>query len=202
MSRTTAAPAAVCLVLVAACGSPADEPAPETAPADVVAFDPGPWVERGRSIQDTTFATLRGKLSAAMQAGGPIQALDVCNTAAYALTDSLSAVYDVAIRRATDRPRNPENRADTDEAGVIAGWASALDAGEEIGPVVREVDASTVAYYAPIRIQEPCLACHGVEGSDVGDETLAKLAELYPDDQARGYAPGDLRGAWSLRFSR
>lgn len=200
--KTPAVPAALCLWALAACGTPADEPASEAAPAHVAAFDPGPWLEQGRAIQDTTFATLRGKLAAAMQAGGPIEALDVCNTAAHALTDSLSTVYDVAIRRATERPRNPENQARPDEAEVLARWVAALDAGEEIGPVVHEIDASTVAYYAPIRIQEPCLACHGVEGTNVADETLAKLAELYPEDQARGYATGDLRGAWSLRFSR
>lgn len=207
--------AALAVLALGACGAPADDPAardtgsPADGPAatssdspEAVAFDPGPWVERGRAIQDTTFATLRGKLAAAMQAGGPLEALDVCNTAAYALTDSLSALYEVDIRRATLRPRNPGNRARDDEAEVIARWAAALDAGEGIGPVVHEVDASTVAYYGPIRVMEPCLACHGVEGTNVSTETLAKLAELYPDDEARGYGAGDLRGAWSLRFSR
>ena len=42
-----------------------------------------------------------------------------------------------------------------------------------------------------------CLACHG--------ETLAEpvaqaIDRLYPEDQARGYQPGDLRGAFTITW--
>ena len=39
-----------------------------------------------------------------------------------------------------------------------------------------------------------CLACHGAP-EQIPAEVAAILAERYPDDQATGYAVGDLRGA-------
>jgi len=40
-----------------------------------------------------------------------------------------------------------------------------------------------------------CLSCHG---DDVQDDVLAKIKQLYPDDQALGFNTGDIRGAFSL----
>ena len=137
-----------------------------------------------------------------METGGVPEALRYCNVAAYPLTDSLSAAWNVAIRRATTRPRNSENRASAAEANVIERYAAQIAAGEELAPVVQEVDAETVAYYAPIRIQGLCLNCHGEVGVDLAPEHAELLADLYPDDEAVGYAEGDLRGVWSLTFRR
>ena len=43
---------------------------------------------------------------------------------------------------------------------------------------------------------EVCLACHG---SNIAPNVSARLDALYPDDRARGFAVGDLRGAFSVR---
>ncbi|MCA1791466.1 MAG: DUF3365 domain-containing protein, partial [Thioalkalivibrio sp.] len=40
-----------------------------------------------------------------------------------------------------------------------------------------------------------CLTCHG---SDVGGDIKHALERLYPDDQATGYAEGDVRGAFTI----
>jgi mono/diheme cytochrome c family protein len=40
--------------------------------------------------------------------------------------------------------------------------------------------------------KEPCAACHG---TNIAPGVQAKLAELYPNDQATGFKPGELRGA-------
>jgi len=51
-----------------------------------------------------------------------------------------------------------------------------------------------MAYAEPLGIQEVCLTCHG---TSVAPEVTAAIAPKYPDDQATGYALGDLRGiAW------
>jgi hypothetical protein len=36
-----------------------------------------------------------------------------------------------------------------------------------------------------------CLQCHG---ANIAPPVAAKLAELYPEDQATGFAAGDFRG--------
>jgi hypothetical protein len=41
----------------------------------------------------------------------------------------------------------------------------------------------------------PCLNCHG---SALKPEVAAKVKELYPEDQAVGFASGQLRGAFTL----
>ncbi len=43
--------------------------------------------------------------------------------------------------------------------------------------------------------EKPCLACHGGKIQIKVTETLDKL---YPQDQARGYKAGDIRGAFTI----
>lgn len=67
-------------------------------------------------------------------------------------------------------------------------------------------DAKTISYAETVNgqfrlmkaipLQEGCLGCHG---SDIKPEIAAALNEKYPNDQARGYAAGDIRGAFTLR---
>ncbi|MOA58455.1 hypothetical protein D3C78_1828600 [compost metagenome] len=45
---------------------------------------------------------------------------------------------------------------------------------------------------------EPCLACHGQQ---IKPELAAVIDQRYPQDQARGFALGELRGAFTLRRS-
>ncbi len=40
-----------------------------------------------------------------------------------------------------------------------------------------------------------CMVCHG---ADIADELSAKLDELYPEDQAKGFREDDLRGAFTI----
>ena len=63
------------------------------------------------------------------------------------------------------------------------------------GPGGREL-----RYLRPLRIAPPCLTCHG-DPQEMGVDLVARLAELYPGDQAVGYELGDLRGAVSVRLS-
>ena len=43
-----------------------------------------------------------------------------------------------------------------------------------------------------------CLNCHG---KDIDREVVARIDALYPEDRARGYAVGDLRGVFWVEFS-
>jgi hypothetical protein len=45
---------------------------------------------------------------------------------------------------------------------------------------------------------ELCLKCHG---GDIDAKVAERLDALYPDDQARGYNQGDIRGAFTFRKS-
>ena len=59
-----------------------------------------------------------------------------------------------------------------------------------------EVVNGDYRYLQAIGTAEACLGCHG---SNIKPQLLTLLDQHYPQDQARGFKEGDLRGAFSLR---
>lgn len=171
---------------------------PETAP--VATFDPEPWLEKGGRVQGASFAVLSTKLNAAMAEHGIAGAVQFCNQAAYPLTDTLSKMYDCSIRRVSLHPRNPLNQANEFEFAILENWEKDVKNNVDPVAVVQELAPDTIMYYGPIRIQQGCLNCHGKIETEIATEVRSRLTELYPDDRATGYALGDLRGMWSIRF--
>ena len=70
---------------------------------------------------------------------------------------------------------------------------------EQREPAVVLVDADTVGYVEPLFVQPLCVTCHG---SALAPDLEKKLAELYPSDQATGYAAGDFRGVFWAELPR
>ena len=52
-------------------------------------------------------------------------------------------------------------------------------------------------YMSAIVTQPLCLTCHG---SEIAPEVAAEIARHYPEDQATGFAAGDLRGAFLIEW--
>lgn len=48
-----------------------------------------------------------------------------------------------------------------------------------------------------IVIEPPCLACHG---EALAAPVAAAIDALYPQDEARGYRAGELRGAFTITW--
>ena len=71
----------------------------------------------------------------------------------------------------------------------------------EFGDQILETERS-YKYYKPIFVMDACTKCHGKEGETLNDEAYAKIASLYPEDQATGYEVGDLRGMWVVSFTK
>ncbi|NIT56907.1 MAG: DUF3365 domain-containing protein, partial [Aliifodinibius sp.] len=127
-------------------------------------------------------------------------ALQFCNVQAIPLTDSLSKHHDVSIRRASHKPRNPYNTADSLEIKVIKQYIKKLKSGNELQPITY-ADENRITFHAPITITNAlCLNCHGKVNEDISKENLATIQELYPNDQATGFSMGNLRGVWTIRF--
>ena len=53
----------------------------------------------------------------------------------------------------------------------------------------------TFRYMKAIGTQPVCTVCHG---TSIAPEVTARLDALYPEDRARGFAVGDIRGAFSI----
>lgn len=93
--------------------------------------------------------------------------------------------------------RNPANAADAWEQQVLDQFARRAEAGEPLADMLHsEVVGGELRMMKAIATGEPCLACHGKHI----EPALAAVIDVgYPQDEARGFALGELRGAFTLR---
>lgn len=144
---------------------------------------------------------LKGELKKAMKAGGPVNAIAVCNEKAPEIASRLSKESGWELRRTSLKVRNPDNAPDAWERGVLEDFEKQKAAGADVKKLehyaVVEQDGKRIfRYMKAIPTGGICLECHGPQ---LKPEVAAKLDELYPQDQARGFNPGDIRGAFTFR---
>ena len=157
--------------------------------------------ERGLKYALTTKAVLGKNLMGTIQKKGVLESLNFCNVQAYPLTDSMSVVHNAIIKRVTDKPRNPNNKANAEELGYINDFKQAIANKEEPKPLVKEFDNKVKVYY-PITTNNMCLQCHGKPNKTLESKTLMSLKNLYPLDNATGYDVNQVRGIWSVTFDK
>jgi hypothetical protein len=145
-------------------------------------------------------SSLQGELVSAIKAGGPSNAIAVCQEKAPAIATSLSETSDWQIGRTSLKTRNASNKPDAWEEGILEQFEARKAEGQPVkgmsyAEVVETDDQKTYRYMMAIPTQEVCLTCHG---SDIDPELAATIDAAYPEDQARGYSAGDIRGAFTL----
>jgi hypothetical protein len=145
---------------------------------------------------------LKGELVSALDSGGPLNAIGVCNVKAPQIADELSRAAGWTVARSSHKLRNPANEADDFTAAAIADFLERQANGEQPDTMVKagilEEDGTKVfRLVKAIPTGEVCLACHGAES--VAPEVEAALAELYPEDRARGFQVGEMRGVFTLK---
>jgi hypothetical protein len=169
--------------------------------ADTGPSDQHPSDQQAQGIVKEFAATLQGELQSAMQSGGPVAAVDVCKDRAPAIAASLAEQTGWSVGRTSLKPRNAElNAPDPWEQRVLAQFEESHQAGADAASmtyaeVVEEDGVSVYRYMKAIPANQVCLACHG---SDIEPGLAEALDAAYPEDQARGYALGDIRGAFTL----
>jgi len=141
---------------------------------------------------------LKKTVKKGMQAGGPTEAIHLCNTKAPGIAAAHSQ-GEWAVGRTSLKLRNPDNQPTTWEASVLEDFDKRLAAGED----PKKMEASKLEngqfhYMKAIPTGGLCLSCHGGE---LAEPVKARLAELYPNDKATGYQAGQIRGAFTLTKS-
>lgn len=145
-----------------------------------------------------TFATsLQSELMAAMQAGGPINALGVCNIEAMPITARVSTEKKAQVSRVSLKNRNPTNIPNDWQRSVLEEFDKRAANGEGIEKmasvdVVDHDGKKQVRFMKAVPTGGACLACHGEQ---LSPEIETLLSDLYPDDKATGYKLGQVRGA-------
>ncbi len=157
--------------------------------------------QTGEAASAIVATRLVTELTAALGAGGPEKAVEVCHTKALPLTNEpLPAQQQVvAIKRTSLRLRNPANAPDAAERAALDHVAALVADGKPAPAVlVQKVETAGAAgpewrLYRTIGIQAACLACHG--NPEAQSPSLRALLRVrYPHDDATGYAVGDWRG--------
>ena len=157
-------------------------------------------VDASREAIKSFAGALQEQLMRAMADGGPTTAIEVCNVAAPEIALTASVARDWSVGRTSLKLRNPDNAPDAWEVAVLHDFEARNAAGEDPATldhaeIVVSDDQRTFRYMKAIGTQPLCTLCHG---TNIAPEVIARLDALYPDDQARGFAVGDIRGAFSI----
>ncbi len=147
--------------------------------------------------------TLGGELKAAMTAGGPAQAIGVCKEKAPRIAAEAAQRTGFAIKRVSQKNRNPKGVPDAWENEALASLEKRLAAGEkpetlDMHGIVNTPEGKAFRYAKALVMQPVCVNCHG-PADNLSPEVKAKLAAEYPDDKATGYSPGMIRGVLSIK---
>jgi len=145
-------------------------------------------LEKALAARDAMFTTLKGRLMDVIGSEGPAAAISVCSKEAPQIAERISQEHGLEIGRTSFRLRNTDNAPPT--------WATQLVADRVAEPTFLTQEGKLAALL-PIRIQAPCLACHGSEDTIPGPVKNA-LSEHYPKDRATGFQEGDLRGWFGI----
>lgn len=161
--------------------------------------------DEAKKITSVFFEELKGELGKALKSGGPVTAISVCKSIAPDISEkhSKSSGWDVA--RTSRKLRNPNNAPDPWETKVLLDFEERRANGESTDALVYSevVEEGGESYFRfmkgivmPPLEKMPCLKCHG---ETIEPETATILDQLYPDDKARGYKAGQVRGAFTLK---
>ncbi len=137
------------------------------------------------TARDVLSGQLLARVSTVIAKEGPDAAIAVCQSEAPAIAETVSREQGVRIGRTSDRLRNPKNQPPD--------WAVSLLAHRPTEPVFLAARDSRFGALLPIHLKPQCQLCHGSPDT-IPAAVRSALASRYPQDQATGYAEGDLRG--------
>jgi hypothetical protein len=161
-------------------------------PVSLSTTEAAAWSARGGEV----LQPFKKRLMAALQAGlaaGPGQAVDACRVEAPAIA-AASGGPGVTVGRSSHRLRNPAN-APRDWVKPLLDEFVAAPA--QAAPRAIALPGGGIGYVEPIATQPLCVTCHG---NAIPPAVQARLAALYPGDQATGFAAGDFRGLFWVEF--
>lgn len=148
----------------------------------------GARVEEAKAALAPLKQQLMGALKGALDEGGPMKAVDVCQLKAPAI--AAGASHDgVTVGRTSHKLRSPDNAPRAWMKPLLEEYASGPKAPGSFKTV--ELEGGGLGYVEPIYVQPMCLSCHGAE---LAPEVSSAIAARYPGDQATGFREGDFRG--------
>ncbi len=166
-----------------------------------LAADKAALLAEGKGLMQQFGKTLKAELMAAVKAKGAPHAISVCNTRAPEIASKISNDNGWSVDRSSHKLRNPENDPDTFTASVIQEFLARQAKGEKAADmakaeIVEEDGKQVFRLVKAIPTGKLCLNCHGA--GQVKPPVVNRLAELYPEDKARDFTVGEMRGVFTL----
>jgi len=166
------------------------------------------WVGRSRELAMQLGTELKGELTRAIEQGGPVAAIAVCKDRAPAIAARLSSQSGARVGRTALLVRNPANAPDGLQRAILGRFdeqMAATPANVQPGSggppeAILEIKGPTGVerrYMRAIPTDAVCLTCHG---TTLSPELAAAIGRAYPDDDATGFALGQLRGAFDVTW--
>lgn len=170
-----------------------------------VSADTDQYTAEAKQLTGAFVEELQAELGKAMKAGGPITAIDVCSSLAPAIAKKHSDNSGWSIGRTSLKFRNPNNAPDVWESKVLHQLEAQRSKGAPPDSLMYSeiVEVAGERYFRfmkgivmPPVEKMPCLKCHG---ETLDTQVADKLNQFYPEDLAKGYKAGQLRGAFTLK---
>ena len=154
-------------------------------------------VGEAKKITKAFGGALKAELKAAIKEGGPINALEVCNTKAGPIAKDKEKEFNASISRVSLKNRNPDNVPNDWQKAVLEDFDARAAKGEDVkkmgfSEIVEHDGKKQLRFMKALPVGDVCTKCHG---SNIDEKVQAKITELYPDDKATGYSKGQVRGA-------
>ncbi len=183
----------VCALILVGCGQKAEEQTADTQEIVLESADNQLLAAASGALIQKFGKQLKSELMSAMNEGGPINAINVCQVKAPEIARA-SVDDHWNIKRVSDRNRNPDNLANESETAILTAFADTTGNTPEFSfEWVEGVNGKTYRYYKPIYLAPLCVKCHGT-ADEIDPQVMTAIKDKYPNDRATGYAPGDLRG--------
>jgi hypothetical protein len=147
-------------------------------------------------------SSLQAQLLDAMASDGPVAAISVCQEVAPKIAAELAQDSGISVKRTSLKIRNLDNAPDEWELSVLEQFEQRKAEGEDIATmqysaeVVNDEGQKVLRYMKAMPFAKACLTCHG---SEIATPIVQQLDELYPQDNARDFEVGDIRGAFSTQ---
>ncbi|MBK6727315.1 MAG: DUF3365 domain-containing protein [Xanthomonadales bacterium] len=138
--------------------------------------------------------SLRTALQAKVAQDGAVAAVAFCHDRAPLIAAEIASKHGVRVGRTSLKQRSPANTPSTWQRAVLDGFAAQVAQGKDPATLShRSEDGPTLRVAKALKVEAPCLACHGPRET-IAPEVARAIAAAYPKDLATGFREGDLRG--------
>jgi len=157
------------------------------------------YLNKTKSVVQVFKTELQTNLFRAIQERGAENSIEVCSELSPAIEEKIASENNFKIKRVSEKFRNKNHEPDEWEKKVLQNWSRELKDGKKL-TVFSEIQNAEYRVMNPIVLDNAnCLQCHGSK-NEINPKTLEKIQAKYPNDKARDFKLGELRGAFSSRW--